>query len=265
MVKALLSAADGIILDLEDSVSFEHKSQARAALTSFLASAARTKSVFVRINQLASGITETDLEAILAHPPDGIVLPKAEGKQTIAQLDEKLNEFGFSNMLVLPIATETPSAIFEIGTYRDVNERLIGLTWGAEDLPAVIGASSARETNGRFTPPYELARSLTLFAAHAAGAAAIETVYPNFKDLDGLKSFAVRAASDGFSGMMAIHPSQISTINDAFTPSDEVMKRAYAIVDAFAANPGAGVLAVRGEMIDGPHLKQAKRLIAAAV
>jgi len=162
----------------------------------------------------------------------------------------------------LPIATETPAAIFQLGTYREVSDRLAGLTWGAEDLPAAIGAVTSREPNGQYTPPYELARSLTLFAAHAAGCAAIETVYPAFRDLEGLSAYAACAARDGFTGMMAIHPTQVEIINAAFTPSEEAVAHARAVVAAFEANPDAGVLSIEGKMIDAPHLKQARLVLA---
>ena len=143
-------------------------------------------------------------------------------------------------------------------------QRICGLTWGAEDLPAAIGATQARLADGTFTQPLELARSMTLFAAHAAGVEAIETISPDFKDLDALRRYAERAAADGFTGMMAIHPAQVPVINAAFTPSSEVVAHAQAVVDAFAAAPDAGVLSIDGQMIDAPHLKQAQRVLARA-
>lgn len=264
MRKAQLSLADGIILDLEDSVAVDRKADARAALRSFLGSDERVKPTYVRINPLSSGMTKADLEALVDHPPDGLVLPKACGRRSIEELSVLLAELGIHHLPMMPIATETPAAIFEIGSYRDVAGRLFALTWGAEDLSASIGAATAREPDGNLTAPYALARSLTLFGAHAAGVLAIETVYPDFKDLPGLARFAMRAARDGFSGMLAIHPSQIETINAAFIPSDTELARARAIVAIFAEHPGAGVLSFNGEMIDAPHLKQAQRLISRA-
>jgi citrate lyase subunit beta/citryl-CoA lyase len=164
----------------------------------------------------------------------------------------------------LPIATETPGAIFALGSYAEVRDRLFGLTWGAEDLPAAIGAIAAREPDGRYTAPIETVRSLALFGAHAAGVAAIETVYPDFRDLEGLAAYAARGARDGFTGMMAIHPDQIAVINRAFTPTEAEVEAARKIIDAFAANPGAGVLAVEGKMVDAPHLLQARRVLERA-
>jgi len=154
--------------------------------------------------------------------------------------------------------------MFQLGTYAIVARRLLGLTWGAEDLPAVIGASTSREADGRYTPPYEVVRSLALFGAHAAGVPAIETVYPDFRDMDGLAAYAARGRRDGFTGMMAIHPAQVPVINAAFTPSADEIAHARAIVDLFAANPGAGALQLDGRMVDAPHLKQAEALLALA-
>ncbi|HXH15351.1 MAG TPA: CoA ester lyase [Sphingomonas sp.] len=259
MVKALGSGADALILDLEDSVAPAGKAAARAHVAAFLAKP-RTVPLFVRINPLDSGLADDDLAAVLATEPDGIMLPKAEGAASLAALDAKLS----GPILILPIATETPTAIFALGSYRGVTDRLAGLTWGAEDLPAAIGAATSREADGSYTAPYQLARSLTLFGAHAAGVPAIETVYPDFRDLDGLAAYAARGRRDGFTGMMAIHPSQVPVINAAFTPSPEERAHAQAIVDLFAANPGAGALQLDGKMVDAPHLKAAKAVLALA-
>jgi citrate lyase subunit beta/citryl-CoA lyase len=264
MVKAMQSQADGIVLDLEDSVAPEQKVHARASLAMFLMSGQCTKPVFVRVNGLSSGWTEGDIGAFATCPPDGLLLPKAAGRASVEQLDKLLNAYGLDKLPILPIATETPAAVFEIGTYRDVASRLFALSWGVEDLSSAIGATMARESTGGFTPPYEVARALALFGAHAAGVQAIETVYPDFRDLEGLARAAKRAARDGFSGMLAIHPSQVSIINDAFAPSESELAHARAIVAAFAAHPGAGVLSLNGEMIDAPHAKLARRLLERA-
>ena len=257
MAKALTLGADALILDLEDSVALANKPAARAAVADFLGQA-RGTILFVRINPVDSGFADDDLSAVLPVRPDGIVLPKAEGAASLAALDARLD----GDTMILPIATETPAAIFGLGSYGGVTPRLAGLTWGAEDLPAAIGASTSREGDGSYTAPYQLARSLTLFGAHAAGVPAIETVYPDFRDIDGLAAYAARGRRDGFTGMMAIHPTQVSVINAAFTPSPEEIARAQAVVDLFAANPGAGALSLDGRMVDAPHLKAAKALLA---
>ncbi|GEM72603.1 citryl-CoA lyase [Sphingomonas aquatilis NBRC 16722] len=256
--KAAASGADAIILDLEDSVAIPAKAAAREAVARYLAEPADLIR-FVRVNPLGSGDLDADLAA--ARGADGVMLPKAEGAKDIAALVARM---GDAIVPILPVATETPRAVFALGGYDAVAERLAGLTWGAEDLPAAIGASAARESDGRYTQPYEVVRTLALMGAHAAGVAAIETVYPAIRDADGLAAYAARGARDGFTGMMAIHPTQVAAINAAFTPGEQALADARAVVAAFAAAPGAGALQLDGRMIDAPHLKQARALLARA-
>lgn len=263
MEKALTSGADALILDLEDAVTPAARPNARTAIAELLVRTDRTVKLFVRVNPLDGHDTDADLDAIGAARPDGIVFPKAEGSASVEALLHRMETCGLA-CPILPIATETPQAIFQLGSYGTVADRLCGLTWGAEDLPAAIGAATSREADGRYTPPYEMARSLTLFGAHAAGVAAIETVFPAFRDMDGLAAYAVRAARDGFTGMMAIHPAQVAVINAAFTPSAEAVAHARAVVAAFDAHPRAGALQLDGKMIDAPHLKLARHLLAQA-
>ncbi|RXR06040.1 HpcH/HpaI aldolase/citrate lyase family protein [Pseudoxanthomonas composti] len=257
--KAQASGADAIILDLEDAVAPEHKDAARAAVAAFLHARAPGGTVLVRINPIDGDALARDLAA--ARGADALVLPKAEGANTVRALAAHL---GDAPVPVLPIATETPAAIFQLGSYAQVAEHLVGLTWGAEDLPAAIGAATSREADGQYTPPYQTVRALALFAAHAAGVAAIDTVYPALKDQAGLAAYAARAARDGFTGMLALHPAQVPIINAAFTPDAQAVAHARRIVDAFAAAPGAGALQVDGRMVDAPHLKQARRILAQA-
>ena len=264
MKKAIHLGADALILDLEDSVSTDRKSFARDSVRAFLEGMPRPLSLLVRINPMDSEHLEADLDAVVGAAPDGLMLPKAEGAHSVSALLRRLAARGQRPLPILPIATETPTAIFGLGSYGTVAEHLCGLTWGAEDLPASIGAATNREHDGQFTAPYELARSLSLFAAHAAGVAAIETVYPAIRDLDGLAAFATKSARDGFIGMMAIHPSQVPVINRAFAPSADAIASALQIVDAFKSNPTAGALQLDGKMIDAPHLKQARALLARA-
>jgi citrate lyase subunit beta / citryl-CoA lyase len=260
MEKARACPADALILDLEDSVSLQNKPAAREHSAAFLRSAGRPGKVLVRINSLASGLVSADLAAILAAHPDGIMLPKAQGAGAIRELGKMLPR----DILILPIASETPSAVFQLSEYAGVAERLLGLTWGVEDLSAAIGARSARNAEGAFTPPFEMLRGLVLFAAHSAQVAAIETVYKSFRDPAGLTAYLGRAAHDGFTGMLAIHPDQVPIINAAFTPSPQEVAKAERIVAAFRADPGAGVVSLDGIMLDAPHLKQAERIIALA-
>lgn len=259
MEKASVSGADALILDLEDSVTPANKARARDAVASVLATARGAVARWVRINPLDSGMTADDLAA--AHGADGIVLPKSQSGEDVARLDAMLS--GVSAR-ILPIATETPASVFGLGSYAGCSPRLCGITWGAEDLPAAIGASSSREDDGSYTQPYEMVRALTLFGAHAAGVSPIETVYPDFRNLAGLERYCARAMRDGFTGMMAIHPTQLDVINRAFTPSAAAIEHARRVVAAFAEHPDAGALQLDGRMIDAPHRKQAEALLRRA-
>lgn len=258
--KAAASGADALILDLEDSVSPENKPAARAAIAGWLG-AQRDVPCFVRVNPLDSAFVRDDLATVLPARPDGLVLPKAEGADSVRQL---AGMAGGALPPVLPIASETAAAVFAAGSYGPVGGQLAGLTWGAEDLPAAIGAATSRNPDGSYTSPYEVVRALALFGAHAAGVAAIETVYPNIADSEGLAAYVARGRRDGFTGMMAIHPSQVAIINAGFSPSQAEIAHARAVIAMFAANPGAGALKLDGKMIDRPHLKQAETLLARA-
>jgi len=262
MGKALGAGADALILDLEDAVALSAKAEARRHVAEFIRGVGGGQ-IWVRVNPLGTAECERDLDAVLGERPHGIVLPKAERGHDVDELARRLTERHNATAQILAIATETPAAIFGLGSYGG-SKRLAGLTWGAEDLPAAIGAATSREADGSFTAPYEIARSLCLFGAAAAGVMPIETVYPNFKDVEGLRAYAGRARRDGFVGMMAIHPAQIAPINAAFTPSAEEVAHARDVVAAFEASPGAGALSLDGRMIDRPHLVQAQRILAAA-
>jgi citrate lyase subunit beta/citryl-CoA lyase len=262
MRKAFAAGADALILDLEDAVALSAKAEARRHVAEFIRAVGGSR-IWVRVNPLDSAECERDLDAVVGERPHGIVLPKAEGGHHVEDLARRLTERGNVSAQILAIATETPAAIFGLGSYGGA-KRLAGLTWGAEDLPAAIGAATSREEDGSFTAPYEIARSLCLFGAAAAGVMPIETVYPAFKDMEGLAAYAARARRDGFTGMMAIHPAQVPVINDAFTPSEAEVAHARAVVAAFEADPGAGALSLDGRMIDRPHLVQARRILDAA-
>lgn len=258
--KAAASGADAIILDLEDSVALSNKEMGRTAIATYLGEP-RATGCLVRVNALDSGLTGADLAAALPGRPDAIVLPKAEGAESVERL---LAMMGDDRVPILPIATETPAAIFELGSYAQCRDALFGLTWGAEDLPAAIGATAARENDGRYTAPIEMARSLALFGAHKAGVQAIETVYPDIRDEAGLGRYLDRARRDGFSGMMAIHPAQVAMINAAFTPTAAEIAHAREIVELFDADPALGVVQHNGKMIDRPHLMLARSVLARA-
>jgi citrate lyase subunit beta/citryl-CoA lyase len=265
--------SDALILDLEDSVSPERKPAARAIVLAFLKQARQGKArprLFVRVNALDTGMTDADLDAIVAGRPDGIMLPKAQGGASVIHLDAKLAAreaiHGLTDgaIAILPIATETASALFLAGTYAGASARLCAMTWGAEDLAADLGAETNKDAGGNFLDPYRLARSLCVAGAAAAGVAAIDTVYVDFRDEAGLRRECEEARRDGFTGKMAIHPAQIAVINDVFTPKPEAIAHARAIVEAFAKNPDLGVVGIGGKMVDRPHLRIAERLLARA-
>ncbi len=273
LAKSLVSGADVLLIDLEDSVASTRKVEARQVVASFIQQArmiAQRPQLFVRINDHASGLVSADLDAVMIAAPDGIMLPKSHSGDDVSLLSAKLavreaeNQLPDGQTRIVAIATETARSLFHMGTYVGISQRLAGLTWGAEDLSADVGAEANRLESGAYTDPYRLARSLCLFAAHAAEAQAIDTVYTNFRDADGLRQECEAARRDGFAGKMAIHPAQVPVINAVFTPTPEAVARAQRIVDFFAANPDAGVTSFEGEMIDRPHVRRAERILAAA-
>jgi citrate lyase subunit beta/citryl-CoA lyase len=272
MAKAEGIAADVLIFDLEDAVVPERKAAARGLVREYLAARAdgRRQQLWVRINPLDQPAAGADLGAVMPMRPDGIVLPKTRSPEDIEVLGQRIghyeaeHDFPVGSTRILPVATETPQALFSLGEYGRCGKRLAGITWGAEDLAAAVGAMTNREADGRWTPPYQLVRSLCLFAAHAAGVEAIDTLWANFRDPGGLAASCAEARRDGFSGKLAIHPDQVEAINRCFTPSAEEVERARRIVALFEANPGAGTLALDGNMLDLPHLRQARRILGLA-
>jgi len=267
MKKASDVGADALILDLEDSVPPDSRPAARELSRNYLVDRER---VWVRINPIDSADAAADLEAVMPSAPTGIVLPKSRGADDVVRLaamldtHERTHGIEAGRTCILPICTETPDALFTLGSYAGSSPRLAAMSWGAEDLSAAVGASAKRNDNGEWLPPYELARSLCLFAAAAAEVAAIDTVYTDFRDEKGLASYAANARRDGFSGMLAIHPEQVDVINRAFVPTTAELERAKRIVALFAENPGVGTLGMDGEMIDQPHLVQAERILQLA-
>ncbi len=269
LAKAREAGADALILDLEDSVTPDARPAARENVAGFIADGADCD-IWVRINPLDTSDALNDLRASVPAGPVGIVLPKPDSARDVNQLTKLLEvmeqDAGIDpgRTRILPITTERPGALFRLHEYADATPRLAGLTWGAEDLSAAVGASASRDVDGQWLAPYALARSLCLFAAAAAGVPAIDTVYTDFRNSDGLTDYAAAARRDGFEGMLAIHPDQVSIINAAFQPSAEEVARAERIADLFAANPDAGALAMDGEMIDRPHWVQARRILETA-
>ncbi len=269
--KAMTSGADALVIDLEDAIAPDRKDTARAV--AFLKDAVAAKSrphLFVRVNGLASGLTDADLDAIVPARPDGVVLPKAEGGASLIHLDAKLTAreaiHGLSDggIGIVAFAIESAKALFLAGTYADATPRLAGLTWGSEDLAAEFGAEASRDGNGHFFHPHLLARSLCLAAAVTAQVQAIDTVWADFRDADGLRRESEEAARIGFTAKLAIHPAQIPIINNVFTPTAEAIAHARKIVAAFTAKPGTGTVGIDGVMYDRPHLVHAEQLLARA-
>ena len=262
--------ADILVLDLEDSVAAAQKAAARVRIREYLAAHPHRESsqLWVRINPLATPDALADLASIVGASPDGIIQPKISSPGDVIRLGHYLDAFEQQHGLqtggirILPVATETPNALFSLGEFARCGRRLWGLTWGAEDLSAVIGATDNKEANGAWTQPYQLARSLCLFAAHAAGVAAIDTLFADFRDPVGLRAACADSRRDGFTGKIAIHPDQVLIINECFTPSTAEIAHATRVVALFTQNPGVAALSLDGKMVDIPHLRQAERTLA---
>jgi citrate lyase subunit beta/citryl-CoA lyase len=268
--KAMASGADGVIIDLEDSITPERKAHARAACLDYLKAHIGQKDrprLLVRINGLDTGMTDDDLAAIVPGKPDIILFPKAEGGASLAHLDAKLTAqeaiAGVDEGAIKVLAQNVESALgfFQAGTFRGVSNRLMGMTWGPEDLSAELGASANRDASGQLTEPYRIARSMCLFGAAAARVPAIETVYVDFRNSEGLRRDTADSRRDGFTGRLAIHPAQVPVINEVYTPSAAEIEKARAVIAAFAAQPDAGAVGIDGKMYDRPHLVRAQRLL----
>ena len=269
--KAMSSGADALIVDLEDSIALDGKARARESAAAFLKDARTSATrpyLMVRVNGLQTGLIDADLDAVASAEPDAIMLPKAEGGAALVHADAKLavreaqNDLADGHIKILPIATETAAALFLVGTFAGTSARLIGMTWGAEDLSAELGARANRDAEGRFLDPYRLARCLCLAGAAAATVPAIDTVFVDFRNEIGFRRECQEACRDGFVGKMAIHPAQVPIINEVFTPSAEAIAHAQSVIAAFAAAPDAGVVGIGGVMYDRPHLVRAKQLLA---
>ena len=269
--KALASGADAVIIDLEDSITLARKREAREACLDFLKRIGPQKErprLLVRINGLDTGLIDADLEAIVPGRPDAVLFPKAEGGATVTHLDAKLTAreaiagLAEGSIKILAQSVETAAGVFTAGTYRDCSARLIGLTWGPEDLSAELGAEANRDSAGELTEPYRIARAMCLYGAAAARVPAFETIHVDFRNAEVLRRDTEIARRDGFAGRIAIHPAQVPVINAVFTPSPEQIAKAKAVVAAFAAQPGAGTVGIDGKMYDRPHLLRAQALLA---
>ena len=272
MAKAEASAADALILDLEDSVAPPAKSAARKLTADYVTERRKTDTrhqLYIRINSLDTPYWQDDLAGVMAAAPDGIILPKPRSGEDVHTLSVALQHAEEATggrtqpTRIVAIATEVPIAVLQIQSFIGASSRLMGLAWGAEDLSAELGSRTSREHDGQsWTSVYRLARDMTLYAANAGGMLAYDTVFVDFRDGAGLRTECIAAERDGFSGKMAIHPDQIDIINEVFTPSPEAIARAKEIVAIFAANPDAGVASLNGKMLDRPHLRLAERTLS---
>lgn len=268
LARSVQSMADALILDLEDAVAESRKAGARGTAAEFIRAQADTLAsrIFVRINPLDTTLAMHDLAAVVAPGLAGVMLPKIRSAADIVQLGHCLDALearagmAAGTVRIVPVATETPQAMLAMQAFsapQRPNSRLAGMTWGAEDLSASIGAVSNRETSGEYSPLYTWANSLCLCAAAAAGVPAIDTLHIDFRDTVGLEAACRASRRRGFRGRIAIHPDQVATINVAYAPSEAELAHARRVVDAFAAQPDAGTLSIDGLMVDKPHLTQA--------
>ena len=274
LAKAALTGADAIVIDLEDSVTISGKAAARGLAHDWLMTnrqrvlAGDEQSRWVRINAFDTQLWRDDLAAVMPAAPHGIMLPKALGPDQLRAVSaemtqhEQRNGIGNGSTRILPLVSETPAAALSVPAYAGEKlPRLAGMTWGAEDLSAAIGARRKRDDDGQWTDVFRMIRSTVLLAAHAQGVLAIDTLFADFGDAEGTHRAARAAAADGFHGMLAIHPAQVPIINEAFTPTDEELTEARTIVQAFAADPQAGAISIGGRMLDRPHLMLARRTL----
>lgn len=271
LTKAPTCGADVLIVDLEDSISAENKTAARHQAAEFIKShRSAGYKIHVRINGFASGLVEADLDTIVPAGPDAIMLPKSESGSDISLLSamiaprEAIAAIDDGEIRILALATETAAAVFNFATYQAASARLAGMAWSSEDLAAALGVETAYEASGAFTDPFRLARTLCLYGAKAAGVTAIDRVFANYRDSKGFESEALAARRDGFTAKLAIHPDQVAIINEVFTPTPASIAHAQAVIAAFEAAPGSGVVSLDGMMLDSPHLAQARALLARA-
>ena len=274
--KAEASGADAVILDLEDAVDAERRPEARAAIASHLASrpraadSARAVPLWVRINPVQTADALADLVATMPGRPDGIMLPKARQGDDVRRLDHWLEVLEVQggaipgSTRVLPIVTETAGAVLSMASFVDLPKRVVALTWGAEDLATELGASGNRDASGDYELPFAMAGALCLYAAAAAGVTALDTVDTEIRDVAAVGRRVQGSRRAGFTGKLAIHPTQVPVINEAFTPSAAEIAQAEQVLAAFAERPGVGALRLDGRLVDRPHRLQAERILSAA-
>lgn len=262
------TAADALILDLEDAVAPDEKPRARVETAAMLREERSTQALYVRVNAFDTGLTAQDLAAVMPQAPDGIALPKCSGPEQVERLAHMLDALEAAYGLepgrtrILAIATETAESLFNLGRYKGCSPRLWGLMWGAEDLIASLGAAVNRE-NGTLLDSFRLARTLCLAGAATAGVVAVDTVATTIDDLEAVAEEARAARRDGFCAKGLIHPKHVEVVNAAFRPSDGEVAWARRIVEAFAGDR-TGVVRIDGQMIDKPHLRAAEKILESA-
>jgi citrate lyase subunit beta/citryl-CoA lyase len=265
--KAMASLADAVIFDLEDAVMPAKREDARREIAAFLASASRSCGLWVRINSLDSHAAQDDLRAVLPARPDGIVLPKTSGAEDAWELDHRLaaheSEKGLEagTLRILPMMCESAISLLNAASYARMPARVAGITWGAEDLAVDVGALANRNPAGEYEFTFQLARSACLLSAAAAGVPAIDTVDTEIRDSAVVEQRARISRRDGFLGKLAIHPGQVAPIHAAFTPTEDELRWARRVIEAFAASPGTGAVALEGKLLDRPHLRRAEQLL----
>jgi len=271
LAKGPLSGPDALILDLEDSVATDRKPIARQMALDYLRSANRAgPKLYVRVNALDTGRTLADLATVMQGRPDGIVFPKCVGQRDLDLLATYLDALEAREGIkqgstrILTIATESAAAILALTAAPARHARLIGHSWGGEDLMADLGAMAKGPTPGSYDDTFKLASTVNLMASVAAGVTAYDTVYPDIKNIEGLRAEAKDAKRMGYGGKIAIHPDQVAVIHEVFTPTAQEIDWARRVVATFESNPGAGVLTLDGTMLDRPHLVLARRLLARA-
>lgn len=269
LAKGLTTPADALVVDLEDAVLPANKPMARDMMAAWFAAQADHSRLWIRVNDLSSGEMLKDLPRVVAAKPAGIMLPKVRGPECITKVGHYLDaleaEHGVpaGSIRIMALVTETPIALLRLGEIAvQAHPRVNSVTWGGEDLSSAMGAGDPRTPDGAWRPVYEMARSQALLCAHAMGVEALDTVYVNFKDPEGLRRSCLAARHDGFTGRIAIHPDQVAIINEAFTPTEAELTLARKIIDAFAG--GAGAVSIDGKMYDVPHLKAARRVLSSA-
>src|SRR3954454_4011852 len=263
------TAADALILDLEDSIAPDQKVTGRRITREMLNSRNPSQQMYVRVNALDTGLTLGDLAAVMPGRPEGIVLPKCAGAADVNHLALYLDAFeAASNSVqgstrIVVVATETAHAVLKLLDFEGASARLWGMMWGAEDLAASLGASRT-STAGRYHGSFLLARDLCLISAAAAGVVAIDTIATDIDDLAALKEEAVAARHDGFLAKAVIHPKHVDVVNAAFMPSEAEIAWSQRVIEAFASSPDTGVLKMEGKMLDKPHLRAAEKVLAQA-